>query len=445
MYRSTDCSVQQVGQKLQYAIVIENKNEQLRQGGREGTDMATLYRTTKPGSCTVKSDPINTCLFIPDGDGDQSAEHFWHVELYDGHICTIPITQMSPNVVPSPQIAIDKARKVSIEQPGEIWTVEPIRKHSMGGTIIRPPKEKRSTHVWRRLMTAEKIEKELGQNGAQMLESWKKYNDHHDDFNARMRMKNCRPDPQRVVAFSNMHEEDWRFIPLRLNSLNVFDWKSNCCGCTTKQVSRDAFMKTSMETNKDYGNTKLFYTKLPHGKWLFSDQLIDCDINETTDSLFPTGVIHVHTHPKWRWHTQAADGKKKRFISCKIWVPANTPLYFYMNHHTNENYAALLFVHTMSIHDMYITVEKIGDLVPPLSVKNVVFTNIKVYPPNQVKFSTPPQPVKYGLITPGSHYQFDKQEHNSIQPTDPPTPNPPTPNTIGSRLYNQLPNALRRS
>lgn len=279
---------------------------------------------------------------------------------------------------------------------------------------------------WGRRMDDALIIQVLGPHGAERLEKWRKYDDDPGQSERRTDMvyMKCQPDPERVAALYNMHADNWKNTPLRINQIMQIGWDSGAfVEGQIVPINRDQYMDNSRRLNEGYGMlesmpSQLFYTRLPYGKFFFTDQLIDCELIPG-QLIYPSALIHVHTNPKWRW----AEAGKERFISCKIWVPKDTPVYFDSHRATGENYAACLFAHTLRVDDMYYTYEP-GALGRPDShmVQNVVMTQIEVYDAREVVFHPPGTDLKfaaYDLVTPGSFRQKDLRRQNTAQPPDP--------------------------
>jgi len=309
--------------------------------------------------------------------------------------------------------------------PVEVWSKPPERARQRQSSGIGPIVQ--DGRRWGRQMTRDLVLQSLtaqGHKGDDMVKAYERYDDYRkDDERSSSMMRDCPPDPERVAAHYNMQADDWMFTPLRMNLFSPTRSRSGCCVCNASKVSKDAFMQASRVANENYSSELLYYTRLPYGKFFFTDQAIDCNVQQkmkeaTTEgegrrwNIHPSGAIHVHTHPKWRW----AVGTEGTFISCKIWVPENAPIYFYLHHATRENYAALLFAHTLRIDDMYYTEESNE------RVQNVVIGHIEVYDARDIDvkshrwFGTP---QGYDLVTPGNFNIEELYGKNKQQPPDP--------------------------
>ena len=249
--------------------------------------------------------------------------------------------------------------------------------------------------TWGRNMSETNICETIGSKGATLLKDWKDYSDPIvGNGLASERFRQCAPDPERVAALYNMHADNWNITPINMNGVRPTRWREGPCLPT--MIPKDEYMDNSRSLSQNYSEGslpgQLAYTRLPTGKFFFTDQVFNCEIKKNS-KIHPSAVIHVHTHPKWRWHEQ-------NFTSCKIWVPANTPLYFYIHHSTVNNFAACLFAHTLEISDMYFTQEK------RKRIQNVVIPKIGFYDADEVVFHPPETPLSaprnVEVVTPGN-------------------------------------------
>lgn len=269
---------------------------------------------------------------------------------------------------------------------------------------------------WGRQMTRELTERRMGPEN---MHIWDQYEDDSGMSSAHtIRFQACQPDPERVMACVNIIKNNWATTRILLNHVQPTRWGDG--NFKTSQTDRNGYMQNSKELNNMYternSTLNLFgrpvYTRLPYGKFMFTDQEID-KIPSGPSNMYPTAAIHVHTHPKWRY----LDGDGGSFVCCKLWVPENTPLYFYMNHNTGMNFAALLFVHTVYVSDMYSTEENNN------TIRNLVMNPIGVYEPDEVDLIIPERNLDdYGYIeaTPEQMPIFS-HETNTIrygQPSD---------------------------
>ena len=246
----------------------------------------------------------------------------------------------------------------------------------------------------------------------------------------------CAPDPHRLQALHYQDEHQWTKTKLNMNHVSGLLFVSGRQSLSLDLTEQSKYMKASIYESSVLGNSypilldfRLVYTTLGYSKYFFSD--LTFNKKEGTGetalvgiTIHPTAAIQIHSSPKWR----CMPAHTENLICCKVWVPAGTPLYFHMSGDTTQDYAAMLFAHTLRVTDQYTTIEG-GH-----KVNNIVVT-IQVYDADTVDENFSGR-VEFFDFTPGN----DTGRTHDMKKDDPnQAAKPPQSTPLSPQFFTRLP------